>query len=209
MGGGCSPGDEVQVRPPASSSHELHPSSFVPYNMSFLPTSFVLWIACTASLWLDTHSRNTDASLTFSTGMKPYIDTNLSLSQEYIKRAGEDHFQYLHLNYSQTPLWVSAFGPYPGCQLPALGLLAEAVQWGEVAVIYQCRTDLYWHKDSEEELRVLQVPPELYRALQQKQQILDLAPQQRMFLSKTIWKQLKDAALLQRNQDLIFAVPYS
>lgn len=53
------------------------------------------------------------------------------------------------------------------------------------------------------------MPPELYRALQQKQQILDLAPQQRMFLSKTICKQLKDAALLQRNQDLIFAVPYS
>lgn len=113
------------------------------------------------------------------------------------------------ISISQTPLWVSAFGPYLGCQLPALGLLAEAVQWGEVAVIYQGWTDSYWHKDSEEELRVLQVPPDLYRALQQKQQILDLAPQQRMFLSKTICKQLKDAAPLQRNQDLIFAVPYS
>lgn len=51
---------------------------------------------------------------------------NLTQTQIYLKvrsrfnRAGEDRFQYFHLNYSQTPRWVSAFGAVPGLAAPSV-----------------------------------------------------------------------------------------
>lgn len=95
--GSCSSEDQVQVRSQSSSSCELYPSSFSPNNASFLPAALshdyracFFFGACEQAeadvnfTSGDTHYRNTYAALTFSAGMKPYTDTNLSLSQEQI-----------------------------------------------------------------------------------------------------------------------------
>lgn len=154
-----------------SSNQELHPYSLSPNNASFLPAAFVLWLQSTLLLWGLRASRGwCELHKRWHPLQKHVCFFDLQRWHEtlhrhkFVFKSGADLIEQekivFNISISITVKHLSKSQPlglYLDCLLPALRLSAESAeiaQLGKVVVIYQCWSNSYWHRRTEEELRV-------------------------------------------------------